>query len=146
MRSSAWCSPSSASSLAGITGNPRWDAMGSIAIGLLLVVIAIVLAWEMKGLLIGESADPAMEQRIVAAMTGAPRAVRRLIHLRTEHLGPDELLVGAKLEFDAALDRAGAGRGDRRRPRPACARAVPEARVMYLEPDVHDPERAAVAS
>ena len=121
--------------LAHFTDEPRWDAVGSLAIGILLVGIAIVLAVEMKGLLIGESATPEMQQAIADAMTNAP-AVRRLIHLRTEHLGPDDLLVGAKLEFDPDLTV------------PALADAiddvearvrsvVPAARVMYLEPDVH---------
>jgi cation diffusion facilitator family transporter len=121
--------------LAHFTDEPRWDAVGSLAIGILLVAIAIVLAVEMKGLLIGESATPEMQQAIADAMTNAP-AVRRLIHLRTEHLGPDDLLVGAKLEFDSELTV------------PALAEAiddvearvrsvVPAARVMYLEPDVH---------
>jgi divalent metal cation (Fe/Co/Zn/Cd) transporter len=121
--------------LAHFTDEPRWDAVGSLAIGILLVAIAIVLAVEMKGLLIGESATPEMQQAIADAMTNAP-AVRRLIHLRTEHLGPDDLLVGAKLEFDSDLTV------------PALAEAiddvearvrsvVPAARVMYLEPDVH---------
>jgi len=121
--------------LAHFTDEPRWDAVGSLAIGILLVVIAIVLAVEMKGLLIGESATPEMQQAIADAMTNAP-AVRRLIHLRTEHLGPDDVLVGAKLEFDPDLTV------------PALADAiddvearvrsvVPAARVMYVEPDVH---------
>ena len=121
--------------LAHFTDEPRWDAVGSLAIGILLVAIAIVLAVEMKGLLIGESATPEMQQAIAEAMTNAP-AVRRLIHLRTEHLGPDDVLVGAKLEFDSDLTV------------PALAEAiddvearvrsvVPAARVMYVEPDVH---------
>ena len=121
--------------LAHVTGEPRWDAVGSLAIGVLLVVIAMVLATEMKALLIGESATPEMQRAIADAMKGAP-AVRRLIHLRTEHLGPEELLVGAKLEFDRTLSV------------PALAQAiddvearvravVPTAHVMYIEPDVH---------
>ena len=121
--------------LASVTGEPRWDAVGSLAIGLLLVSIAMVLGVEMKALLIGESATPAVEEAIRTAMTTAP-AVRRLIHLRTEHLGPDELLVGAKLEFDRTLSV------------PALAQAiddvearvravVPAAHIMYIEPDVH---------
>jgi cation diffusion facilitator family transporter len=130
--------------LSAITGNPRWDAVGSIAIGALLVVIAVILAWEMKGLLMGESATPEMERRIADAMRGSPQVVE-LIHMRTEHLGPSELLVGAKLEFTAGLTA----------PELAAAidetealvrQAVPEARVMYLEPDVFRPERAAVSS
>jgi cation diffusion facilitator family transporter len=121
--------------LAHFTDEPRWDALGSISIGVLLVVIAFVLAVEMKGLLIGESASPADEDRIAAALTAAPR-VSRLIHLRTEHLGPDELLVAAKVEFDRGLtmeELAVAIDETEARVR----QAVPIARVVYLEPDVH---------
>ncbi|HKA04575.1 MAG TPA: cation diffusion facilitator family transporter [Acidimicrobiales bacterium] len=121
--------------LAHFTDEPRWDAAGSLAIGILLVVIAMVLAVEMKGLLIGESATPEMQKAIADAMTNAP-SVRRLIHLRTEHLGPDDVLVGAKLEFDPTMsvpDLADAIDDVEARVRSV----VPAARVMYLEPDVH---------
>ena len=118
-----------------ITDNGRWDALGSLSIGVLLCVIAIFLAIEMKGLLIGESAAPEMEQQIVDALTGDEN-VTRLIHIKTQHLGPDELLVAAKVEFDRdlsvddlaeAIDQAEAG----------VRRAVPAARLIYLEPDIH---------
>jgi cation diffusion facilitator family transporter len=118
-----------------ITDNGRWDALGSLSIGVLLCVIAIFLAIEMKGLLIGESAAPEMEHQIVTALTGNDN-VTRLIHLRTQHLGPDELLVAAKVEFDRALsveDLAGAIDGAEADVR----RAVPAARLIYLEPDIH---------
>ena len=96
-----------------VTDNPRLDALGSVAIGVLLVAIAMVLAWEMKGLLIGESATPEMEQQIAQSIASSDGVVR-LIHMRTEHLGPDELLVGAKIEFAAGAERTRARRGDRR--------------------------------
>ncbi len=120
--------------LADVTGNPSWDAMGSIAIGLLLGVIAITLAIEMKSLLIGEAASPRELDAIRAAIESNGE-VRRLIHMRTQHLGPDELLVGAKIELDATLDAAGVARAinaveERVRT------AVPAARVLYFEPDV----------
>lgn len=126
--------------LAHVTDEPRWDALGSLSIGVLLVVIAFVLAVEMKGLLIGESATPADEERIVAALTSAPK-VSRLIHLRTEHLGPDELLVAAKVEFDRGLSVAELAVAiDEAEAR--LRQAVPIARVVYLEPDMHrDPSR-----
>jgi len=120
--------------LAEITGNARFDAMGSVAIGLLLAAIAFTLAVEMKSLLIGESASPARIAAICAAMASDPN-VRSVIHLRTEHLGPDELLVGAKVEFDDSLDfaaLAAAIDGVEKKMRAA----VPEARVIYIEPDV----------
>jgi cation diffusion facilitator family transporter len=121
-------------SLAEVTGNPRWDAVGSIGIGILLVVIAIVLAAEMKSLLIGESATAQTESAIRAAIMDGPE-VRRIIHLRTLHLGPDELLVAAKAELDSpsvpdltrAIDTVEA----------RIRAAVPIARLIYLEPDVY---------
>ncbi len=125
--------------VATITGNPRYDAVGTLAIGLLLGVIAVILAIEMKSLLIGESATPAMVTTIRQTMESDPR-VRRVIHLRTQHLGPDELLVGAKLELDPDLAFAQVADTIDRVEQTVRA-AVPEARVMYLEPDVFDPER-----
>ena len=121
--------------IAAATGDPRWDAVGSIAIGLLLVTIAIVLAIETKGLLIGESAGTVERGAIVDAIEGGEH-VERLIHIRTEHLGPDEILVAAKVEFDTALtftELAAAIDGVEARIR----EAVPIARLIYLEPDVH---------
>jgi cation diffusion facilitator family transporter len=120
--------------MASVTDNGRWDALGSLAIGLLLVCIAMVLASEMKGLLIGEAASPEVQERIASAMREAPQ-VTSLIHLRTEHLGPDELLVGAKLEFVDTLsvaELAAAIDDVERRVRSV----APEARVMYVEPDI----------
>lgn len=120
--------------LSEITGNPRWDAAGSIAIGVLLVVIAIILAIEMKGLLIGESATPEDEAKIASAITTAPN-VLGIIHLRTEHLGPEELLMGAKIEFSHSLtlhELADAIDEVERRVRAA----LPAARVIYIEPDI----------
>jgi cation diffusion facilitator family transporter len=117
-----------------ITGESRYDAIGSLAIGVLLVIVALILAVEMRSLLIGESADPAVERRIVDAMEGDDQ-VCRVIHIRTEHLGPEELLVAAKLEFDGSLtmrELADVVNEVEARVR----KEVPQARVMYLEPDV----------
>jgi cation diffusion facilitator family transporter len=127
--------------LAEATGDPRWDAMGSIAIGLLLGFIAMLLIVEMKSLLIGESASPREVARICDAMEGHPR-VRRVIHMRTEHLGPDELLVAAKIEIDADLDTSGVAETINAIER-AVRAAVPVARVIYVEPDVFVAERSA---
>ena len=120
--------------LARVTGNPRFDAVGSIAIGLLLGAIAVILVIEMKSLLIGEAASPTQIDAIRKAIESDGQ-VRRLIHMRTEHLGPDDLLVGAKIEFDQQLrfpDVAAAIDSVEQRIRDA----VPEARVIYVEPDV----------
>ncbi len=88
---------------ADLTGNPRWDALGSIAIGILLVVIAVILAIEMKSLIIGEAPVDEVEQAIHTAITDSPQ-VAHLIHLRAVHYGPENLLVAAKVEFDRSLD------------------------------------------
>jgi cation diffusion facilitator family transporter len=120
--------------MAEVTGDPRWDAVGSIAIGVLLVVIASVLAVEMKGLLIGESASTMDQTAVRSAIEGTEQVVR-LIHLRTEHLGPDELLVAAKVEFDHALSLEGVAAAiDAVEARVRAA--VPTARLIYLEPDL----------
>jgi cation diffusion facilitator family transporter len=125
--------------LAELTGEPRWDAVGTLAIGILLTVIAVVLTVEMRSLLLGESASRGDRDRIVAAVEGAHH-VRRLIHCRTQHIGPEELLVAAKLELDPELTFAQVARAidDVE----AVVRlAVPAARVVYLEPAVYDPDR-----
>jgi cation diffusion facilitator family transporter len=122
--------------LAVVTDEPRWDGAATLMIGLLLVTIAVILVIELKGLLIGESAGPDDLRRIAEAIEGTPE-VRRLIHMRTQHLGPDELLVGAKIELDPALTARGiASAIDAAEGRVRAA--VPIARVIYLEPDIHD--------
>ena len=120
--------------LAQVTGEPRWDAMGSVMIGILLIVIAIVLIIEMKSLLIGESASAATKAAIAEAIGSAPN-VDQLIHMRTEHLGPDEILVGAKVEFSSTLsaDELVAAINDTE---DAIRATTPSATVIYLEPDL----------
>ncbi|WP_263119017.1 cation diffusion facilitator family transporter [Cellulomonas sp. RIT-PI-Y] len=122
------------------THDGRWDAVGSAAIGLLLVAIAIVLAIETKSLLLGESASRRDVDAIRAALVG--EGVPSVIHLRTLHLGPEELLVAAKIEVDAeesAAEVAHAIDAAERRVRAA----VPIARVIYLEPDLRRAVEAA---
>jgi cation diffusion facilitator family transporter len=120
--------------LAEITGNPRFDAVGSIAIGVLLGCIAFVLATEMRSLLIGEAASPAVQARICSALEGT-EDIRRVIHLRTEHLGPEELLVVAKIAVDPTMPAAETAQLIDRAEE-AVRASVPEARLIYLEPDV----------
>lgn len=122
-----------------LTGNPAWDAAASIGIGGLLCVISVVLCVEMKSLLIGESASERHEGAIREALESAP-GVRRLIHMRTLHIGPEQIFVGAKVELDRGLDLAGVadaidGAEDRVRAR------VKAVSIMYLEPDLHDATR-----
>ncbi len=120
--------------LAELTGEPRWDGVGTIAIGVLLGVIAIVLAREMQSLLIGEAAGRADQDAIEAAVASVPQ-VDGLIHLRTQHLGPDQILVGAKVAFDAGLDTAGIATAIDAVEN-AVRRVVPNADPIYVEPDI----------
>lgn len=116
-----------------VTGDGRWDAVGSAAIGLLLVVIAIVLARETKSLLLGEGATPEHVAAIRAALVG--EGVPEVIHLRTMHLGPEELLVAAKIAVPAAASAADVAAAiDAAEVRVRAA--VPLARLIYLEPDL----------
>jgi cation diffusion facilitator family transporter len=120
--------------IAWLSGDVVWDGIGSICIGVLLVIIAFVLAAETRSLLLGEGASRDDVERIEAALTGTPQ-VQRIIHMKTLHLGPDELLVAAKIavsggatasEVAQTIDEAEVRIRD----------AVPIARVIYLEPDI----------
>ncbi len=117
-----------------LTGNPVWDGIGTLLIGALLAVIAVILMIEMHSLLIGEGATGDELGSIQAALEGTEH-VDRVIHLRTQYLGPDEMLVGAKIALAAttdlstvasAIDKAEA----------AVRAAVPAAQIIYLEPDL----------
>lgn len=117
-----------------ITNDGRWDGIGSLAIGALLVTIAVFLAWEMNSLLIGESGTAEHVATIRKALE-AGDDIERVIHLKTLHLGPDELMVAAKIavrhdETASAVARAINAAESRIR------NAVPIARVIYLEPDI----------
>lgn len=126
---------------ADVTGVEEWDGIGTLAIGILLGVIAIVLVVELKSLLIGESATRKDTEAIRAAIDIDP-AVRRLIYMRTQHIGPEELLVGAKVELDHTLTFPEVAEVVNRIERNVRAN-VPIARIMYIEPDVTDERRAA---
>ena len=129
--------------IAWLTGNDRWDGVGSLAIGVLLACVAVVLATEMKSLLIGESASRQAEAAIVEAIESQPEVVR-VIHLRTLHIGPDTLLVAAKIGVrhdDTAASVAAAIDAVERRIRAA----VPIAELIFLEPDIYQSARVDVA-
>ena len=129
--------------LALITGEPVFDGIGTLAIGVLLLAIAVVLAIEMRSLLIGESAAPRQHDDIEAAF-GRCQGVRRVIHVLTQHIGPDEVLVAAKVEFDPALTTRELVDAIN-----ACEREVREvagrARI-YVEPDIGPPETVVEAA
>ena len=121
--------------LSKITGNGYFDVAGTAGIGLLLVMVAIVLAIETKSLLLGESASPEAQARLRDRLESTD-GVERVIHMKTLHLGPDELLVGAKIgvsptataaQVASAIDAA----------EQAIRGAEPSATVIYLEPDIY---------
>jgi cation diffusion facilitator family transporter len=127
-------------SLAWATGDGVWDGAGSVAIGLLLACAATILAVETKSLLIGESAGTEVESQVVAAIEDGPE-VERVIHLRTVHVGPDSILVAAKIAVrptDSAAQVAAAINTAEGRIR----KAVPIAETIYLEPDIYHEGRA----
>lgn len=124
--------------LAVLTGNGRFDAMGAMAVGTLLVVIAIFLAMEMTAMLVGESALPEEVAAIRAALESSS-GVTRVIHLRTLHVGPDEVLVAAKIAV--AHSATGVEIADDIDDAEAAIRAaVPSARYIFLEPDIDRPD------
>jgi cation diffusion facilitator family transporter len=119
--------------LAEVTGQPVWDGIGTCAIGALLLVVAIILVIETKSLLIGEAAAPTQVRAIEDALTGG--GVERVLHLRTMHLGPDEVLVAAKIAFAPGAPLRDVARAiDDAEARVRAA--VPSARLIYLEPDL----------
>ena len=113
---------------------PRWDGVGTLAIGILLGAVAFVLAVEMKSLLIGEAASPPDVEKIRAAL--ADGEITRVIHLRTVHIGPDEVLVAAKVAFRPDADMAAVAGGINAAEARVRA-AVPLVSLMYLEPDLY---------
>lgn len=119
--------------LAVITGDPFWDGVGTVMIGVLLGVIAIILIIEMKSLLIGEGATPKESVSLDAAIVGG--RVQRLIHIKTQYIGPEEMLVAAKIALEPGLPLAEvAAEIDAAEAR--IRAAVPSARLIYLEPDL----------
>jgi cation diffusion facilitator family transporter len=130
--------------LASVLDEARWDAAGSLAIGVLLVIIAIVLAIEMASLLVGEAAAPEVVEKIRAILGGHPE-VLRVIALRTQHVGPDDIMVNAKLEFDPTLSVARLSAVVNELEVELRA-AEPKARTIFIEPDVFRPPEEVPAS
>jgi cation diffusion facilitator family transporter len=120
--------------LAALTGNPLYDALGTLGIGALLAVVAVVLGIEMYSLLVGEAASPAQQEAIRQAILGTD-GVAGLVQLRTMHLGPDEVLVVGGLRLDQELSAGDAARVIDQAEAGVRA-ALPNVRVIYLEPDL----------
>jgi len=120
--------------LTSLTHNAMWDAIGTLAIGVLLVAVAVILGIETSSLLVGEGATEKDTQKIAKALRESD-GVEDIIHMKTLYLGPDELMVAAKIAVKAtdrakdvahAIDTAEAN----------IRKAVPAALVIYLEPDI----------
>lgn len=129
--------------LALITGDARWDGIGAVCVGVLLVAVALVLFIELFSMLIGEVALPEVE-RVIRECVAAHAQFTSIIHMRTAHMGPDELLVGVKVAVEAhvpagevstAVDQVEAD----------IRAAVPSARWIYIETDVFDPSRGSTS-
>ena len=117
-----------------LTGDPIWDAIGTLAIGVLLVLVAVILGAETSSLLVGEGATADDTEKIETAL-GATRGVNSIIHMKTLYLGPEELMVAAKIAVD--VDITGKDIAAIINDAEARIRAeVPTARVIYLEPDI----------
>lgn len=128
-----------------VTDDGLWDGVGTLAIGVLLVLVAAFLAVETKSLLLGESATPEDAKRIEQAILADDGTVQSIIHMKTLHLGPDELLVAAKIavHHDETAGRV-AEAIDAAEMR--IRQAVPIARVIYLEPDIYHAVKARSAT
>ena len=122
--------------IADLTNNPIWDGVGTLSIGILLGFIAIVLAVETKSLLIGEVALPEQRAKIESAILSSSH-VKRLLHIRTEYLGPETLLVAAKVQFSNDLSSV-----DISKTINAIEKEIrtvePVAQIIYIEPDIFD--------
>lgn len=124
--------------LSQVTANERWDGAGSVAIGLLLGCAAFIVGYETKSMLIGEAATHEVSRQIVQAVEDSPDGFR-LIHLRTSHVGPESLLVAAKIAVPARLSAVQVAAGINATESRIRA-AVPMAETIYLEPDIYHPE------
>ncbi len=127
-----------------LTGNGVWDGVGTIMIGLLLVTVAVLLGIETQSLLVGEGAS-AEDTDAIRAAAVAGDDVERIIHMKTLYLGPEELLVAMKIAV-APTASAGAVAGAINAVEARVREAVPAARVMYVEPDIYDPDRAGTTA
>lgn len=133
-----------------LTGNGYFDVAGTAAIGLLLVSVAVVLGIETKSLLLGEAASPDAQRRLLAGLEHTP-GIERVIHMKTLHLGPEELLVAVKIAVPQAARAADVATSIDAAER-AMRAAEPTARMIFVEPDIFvaghqpDPRPAAPAS
>jgi len=122
-------------SLSLVTGDVIWDAIGTIAIGVLLIGVAVILGIETKSLLVGEGATRGDVEKIRAAFEGH-KNVEAIIHMKTLYLGPDELMVAAKVAVPKTTKATEIAKAINEI-EIAVREAVPVARVIYIEPDIY---------
>ena len=120
--------------LTAITHNPIWDAIGTVAIGGLLIAVAVILGIETSSLLVGEGANADDTTKIRKAIEGT-NGVESVIHMKTLYLGPEELMVGAKIAVAAGVSSTDIAKTINAAEAEIRGR-VPAARVIYLEPDI----------
>lgn len=123
------------------TGNANWDAIATLAIGVLLIAVAVILGIETKSLLVGEGAGPENTIKIRDAINAHP-SVEALIHMKTLYLGPDEMMVAAKIAFASKMRLVDVAT-EINAVEASIRAAVPVARVIYLEPDIYTAPNAA---
>lgn len=127
-----------------ITKNLLFDVLGTAMIGVLLILVAIILAIETRSMLLGEAASK-QNQLLIREALETTDGVDRVIHFRTLHLGPEEILLGAKIGVDVA-DSATEVAALINRAEAAVRTAVPYVTVTYIEPDIYDPHHTSHAS
>lgn len=118
-----------------LTGDGVYDGIATILIGVLLIAVALIVGIEVKSLLVGEGASEEDVAKIEAALLDS-KDVGRIIHMKTLYLGPDEFMVGAKIDVDATKTMGEVSvivnLAERR-----IRDAVPAAKVIYIEPDIY---------
>jgi cation diffusion facilitator family transporter len=117
------------------TGDGRWDGAGSLAVGVVLVGVAVFLAVEIKSLLVGESADPAIEEQVREIALADPY-VQEILQLVTVQQGPGEIVVAMKVRFTSGLTSGGEVEKVINAFEDRLRAARPEARWCFIEPDL----------
>jgi cation diffusion facilitator family transporter len=118
-----------------VTGNPMWDALGGIAIGALLIVVAVLVGVEVKALLVGQGVEPHVRADMLAFLSAQP-AVEKVLSLLTLHMGADVMVaVKAKMRDQGSHDGLVAAINQAEA---AFKQRFPQAQWIFFEPDVTD--------